>query len=118
MTFCVWSIENSLYYPFIALTPHRFLTFENGTYTILTAATTSYSIGQIIPGFADNGEVLVFDQAKNQVSTYELDTGKELTFFPIETDGTFKQVASVYGYRDEHPLNSYGYSMFNQFIKL
>lgn len=117
MTFCVWSIVSPPTYPYIASTPHRFLTFENGTSTILPPAVTTYSIGQIIPGFTNTGRVLIFDQEENQVSIYEIETGGRVTSFQLETNDSFKQVASVYGYGDEHPLKL-DYSTFNQFIKL
>lgn len=117
MTFCVWPIVDSPTDIYIASTPHRFLTFENGTSTILPPAATTYSIGQIIPGFTNTGRVLIFDQEENQVSIYEIETGERVTSFQLETNDSFKQVASVYGYGDEHPLKL-DYSMFNQFIKL
>lgn len=117
MTFCVWPIVSPPDYPYISSVPERFLTFENGTSAILPPTATTYSIGQIIPGFTNTGRVLIFDQEENQVSIYEIETGERVTSFQLETNDSFKQVASVYGYGDEHPLKL-DYSMFNQFIKL
>lgn len=119
MTFCVWPILNPYVFPYSGAFVHRILMFENGTYYVFNEPMpTNYLIGKTFTGFVKDGYAVIFNEPEGKVIIYNSKTGEELESFAIESYDTYNQIASVYGYITNLPLNLDGYGMFNQFIKL